>query len=805
MGLMLDKFREAIANNDKLTAHRSEDYDFKLALDELLAVNRDNIQGIHEQLIKQSTFWDGLGLKIDELPQDEEYQAILDLAAQKSASINREQFNTLVKNNSLFESKNHNELIKLVTELPLMKQENLLKNPILFKNLLHTESTETITRIVGEESDPVGVRALVEENQRLGLFKKIDNAALAQCLINLDPPPALTNNKVQEINKVLLRDITNPNHYDLYLDSGYQRAMGKISDILELPKVPLPQTQDPLPVTYGEITPYSDIFKEPSVKTAIKKQNNYNVHLVEFYKKNTVDHNFLGSFLALQKKAVFPEDQCEVCLKGFLSTNTREKFLELVEKTTYTDEADPANTKQLKDIFDPPLEKQISEEDYKQLRHQALLSRHSGKTILENNSKLIKNISENFASIQSIDTPVRDQLMRMRDINAVEWLNPGFIADAKKNAQELSGLKDLAKVCDSVISKFEQLRQTCETQLSYLPTHEQMQGYPESRINAIKNQRRDLVNQIDQIKKGIDHYKPLQDLLNGKPDPLNTKNRLVTQGLLKTIEQIGERNNTIELIGFTSTYKDYPNSEKEKHLEKAFSGHELPVQIENMTAAAYNEGVASSYRSAAPLKEGHFREYTIKTAQDSGNPPAQIAQGAFIEERAPLSKGAFSKAVPPIKLTVTKFPGTGPEGMAYCMAVASQMLVSGIPTKERPYRLKGSNPEELRYLYAALTILLKADGNYDKQAIKVISTNFDPREDKGLDKLQNEFKKVTGVKEYLDAWKEINKNKKMNSEQQKDLKAITNRYKDHMQQFTKVESNLSKIIEDNKSNRSRGF
>jgi hypothetical protein len=157
---------------------------------------------------------------------------------------------------------------------------------------------------------------------------------------------------------------------------------------------------------------------------------------------------------------------------------------------------------------------------------------------------------------------------------------------------------------------------------------------------------------------------------------------------------------------------------------------------------------------------------TVYKTPPSGSAPSVAIEGRFVYDTADkdvvgvqTGKGNKISKADPGKFAIHKFPNDDKVGetaltearVRFAMTMATQILASmdKPPTKDKPIRIRGIDPNEAKYLWTALAILGEKTPNmkFSTDALAVHGSTFKPSEQKGFfgyagDSLYNkEFKK----------------------------------------------------------------
>ena len=95
------------------------------------------------------------------------------------------------------------------------------------------------------------------------------------------------------------------------------------------------------------------------------------------------------------------------------------------------------------------------------------------------------------------------------------------------------------------------------------------------------------------VREALALYEPAQRLLNGDP---TSKNYLMNQGILKTLEEIDKGEKEVEFLTFSGTYNDYDMSELDKHLQRGHEGKDATVAPTSLSSQG-DPNTPTLYRS----------------------------------------------------------------------------------------------------------------------------------------------------------------------------------------------------------------
>ncbi|CDZ77658.1 hypothetical protein BN59_01948 [Legionella massiliensis] len=668
----------------------------------------------------------------------------------------------------------HPELFDLIAQLPLEKQRALLDKPAALTALAAASTEAEIEEVLGENHKVAKgyIRAVAAENENLLNIAKVANSKIAEILANFQPPLEVTTDIVKDINNILLAQPA----------PTYLVAMQDITALFELDSDP----ESELFEQFGLEDDGSDVkTPNPPIVTAITEQQTRNQYLFAEYRKPATtpeDKEIILALAALSKNKVFPaiqifeDDPNKGIVTDIKNCKTLASFLKLVN-------APPPDGRGYKDVFDPPLGKQLTPQSFDYLKAQArlaaFLSPEHYEDALEAQKEETKLIKQQFQD-KVLDDDARERLRRIAGLKPIYWFNPAFQAHAKQNAIAMGPeLRVLAKQCDAYVTYLTNQLSEIEAHYYGLPSEQQIKQNPaasaaerRNMLIAVTQRANELRNLYRSISAELADYERLQRVFNGVPNADNTVHPLIRQGLIKTLDQAAAGKSDIRLLNFNTYSVPCDNSTKAAHMAASWGGEaRLADDPEDRTSLS-SDGSLDDFDIVPAIPEGKFREHTVLY---QGSAPTPV-KGLYIEERASKNLAAQIKPdgtvtyEPSIKLTVTKFPAQHQARMYFAMAMASQMLANlrGAPTQENPIRLRSNDPVQARYLWTALMILGESDKNmkFDHKQIKVTCAQFDPKSEFGIgglrwggDALYHKFKENPELSAMLKGVQEVNEKK----------------------------------------------
>jgi hypothetical protein len=674
------------------------------------------------------------------------------------------------------------ELLELLNTLPLAKQQALLADPSPIPAVINTRSLTELGQILHiPVSDLKGKKELIAEYDRIIFSKKIDNVIIGTILAR-QPGIELDEEKVRAINEFLAGN-----------EDAFINHRNFITSIESIKNIVKPINESTFNEAFGLNAEGSEVSK--NIGKFINIQHQFNIRV--FMQIHALSHNAseLPSahfFATLSKGAELTADQMEHNLwAAFKDSTSKDDLIKKVKDN----QTDALNSDTLRS-----LEEKLTVEKYNELKrpfNQAkFLDVNTSSQLIQSDAAVLREQSERLRKITEADQGVTTELNRLAKLDGANWLNPAFQSATKQNAKELEPhFKTLATTCDIIVDQLKHQKDVVLEQWLSLPTSEQLQSAhltpPQKR--AIENHRNDLYQQYQVIKAEYAMHSSLQKILNGNPD---NETEFGKKGVLKLLEEAKDPKQEIKFLGYASTYKDYPKSEKAAHLEAGWVGKKADAIQSTME-------ITGNLYEATPdnlkVQPGYFREHTIGAGK---------AEGHFIEERgendlAPHRVNGKVEYTPNVKLTVNKFPeeqrgnpsATHHARVEFGLAMAGKILAhyTKPPSPKEPIRIGGSDPVKLQYMWTALVVL-----GVDPKAIKVVSTVFDPDNHLGFFNRVNDTFIVQGQQFDFKSNPTVKLMKKTLNELKQDKSASQNEMKDISEALMKTTQRYKQMLGDNK-------
>ncbi|HAT1883473.1 TPA: interaptin [Legionella pneumophila] len=625
----------------------------------------------------------------------------------------------------------HSKLMSALTQLPVEKQREILAKPEQLRHLMNAYESHVAEHYLGKNAP--GITEILTENKRLEGFRAIHNAEVARVLANFKPEITLNDKQVAAINRALITANSNPNTYTQVADYKI------LIDAIKTQSGPVNEKDfynafnlNDDGTAFSSSTPRKDEMSK-------QQQHNKNLYIEYNNPANSGNKKLLGVLLSLDKLVIFG-------IRGKPSTPTSSPitnyFLEHLKasKTVeeYTDKlfgknpTDPGLQKLKQDCLrelTPALFNEIKND----IRKQELLDTNPANVMTA-----VHDLNTEFEAIKKITAPIRtnaDKLKFINDIDPVHLYNPTFQGAARSKAAEMKErYEGLSRDCRLVVDQLRRQAVALEGHLKSLPKDSEFKatGLTLEQKEEIKKLRTDLEAELNAVRKDLDFYKKIQ-------------------GKLETIVKEVD-------VAAKGKMHYYYNSEGIKR-HPPVSRDQIPPlpNVPNpslrstTTVTTGSTGRIQEFLVGEKIPEGQIVVVDVshKTAPKSGAPVETIGrytQDNNVPDQVTSKKGEISK-VPGSKFEILQFPTQVPPPTSpsddplveakvnFSMAMAADILASldSPPTKDKPIRLRGSNPEELEYLYTALVILGEKNPKFkfSRDAIEVNSAVFHPDNVKG--------------------------------------------------------------------------
>ncbi|HAT1867869.1 TPA: interaptin [Legionella pneumophila] len=626
----------------------------------------------------------------------------------------------------------HSKLMSALTQLPVEKQREILAKPQQLRHLMNAYESHVAEHYLGKNAS--GIAELLTENKRLEGFRAIHNAEVARVLANFKPEITLNDKQVAAINQALTTANSNPNTYTQVTDyktliDAIKTQSGSVNQKDFYNAFNLNDDGS----AFTSSTPRKDEMSK-------QQQHNKNLYIEYNNPANSGNKKLLGVLLSLDKLVIFG-------IRGKPSTPTSSPitnyFLEHLKdsKTVeeYTDKlfgknpTDPGLQKLKQDCLrelTPALFNEIKND----IRKQELLDTNPANVMTA-----VHDLNTEFEAIKKITGPIRtnaDKLKFINDIDPVHLYNPTFQGTARSKAAEMKErYEGLSRDCGLVVDQLRRQVVALEGHLKSLPKDSEFKatGLTLEQKEEIKKLRTDLEAELSAVRNDLDFYKKIQ-------------------GKLETIVKEVD-------VAAKGKMHYYYNSEGIKR-HPPVSRDQIPplpnvpnpsLRSSGTTAITGSTGKIQEFLVGEKIPEGQIVVVDVshKTAPKSGAPVETIGrytQDNNVPDQVTSKKGEISK-VPGSKFEILQFPTQVPPPTSpsddplveakvnFSMAMAADILASldSPPTKDKPIRLRGSNPEELEYLYTALVILGEKNPKFkfSRDAIEVNSAVFHPDNVKG--------------------------------------------------------------------------
>lgn len=615
----------------------------------------------------------------------------------------------------------HSKLMSALTQLPVEKQREILAKPQQLRHLMNAYEPHVAEHYLGKNAS--GITELLTENKRLEGFRAIHNVEVARVLANFKPEITLNDKQVAAINQALTTANSNPNTYTQVTD--YKTLI----DAIKTQSGPVNQKD-----FYNAFNLNDDgtaFTSSTPRKDEMSKQQQYNQHIYAEYNStsNSGNKKLLAVLLSIEKPVTFSKDIVNRFLRPLKDSETPQEYADRLFGENPTN---PAN-KKFKDDLLRELTPTLFNEIKNDLRKQELLDINPVNVMTA-----IKDLSTELESIKGITGLIRtnaDKLKFINDIDPVHLYNPTFQGTARsKAAQMKERYEGLSRDCGLVVDQLRRQVIALEGHLKSLPKEGQFKatGLTLEQKEEIKKLRTDLQTELDAVREDLDFYKKVQ-------------------GNLETIIQKVDEAAKGKMHYYYNSEGIKRHSPVSRDQIPPLPNVPNPALRSSTTVITGSNGKIQEFLVGEKIPEGQIVVVDVshKTAPKSGAPVETIGrytQDNNVPDQVTSKKGEISK-VPGSKFEILQFPTQVPPPnppsddplveakVNFSMAMAADILASldSPPTKDNPIRLRGSNPEELEYLYTALVILGEKNPKFkfNRDAIEVNSAVFHPDNVKG--------------------------------------------------------------------------
>lgn len=636
----------------------------------------------------------------------------------------------------------HPKFQELIKKLPLEKLQDLLEKPGAIIALTTMQKAEDLNYVLGAKHGVAGnvIADLAVENQRLAKFSRIANLTIAKKLLSVAPPINLSETQVNEINEHLLANndpfSNNPNP-----GSPFSETIHNIARIVN--------RNNEVFVAFGldNAVPFANSnITDDTHRQAVLASGAHNQTLIDNYSDNNTsikDKAILSHFASLSKTAdIVSNAEVVNLLTDFKNSNTPQEFFEKAFSA--------APLPGYAAAFDEDtLKKELSYEVFTAIKTNAsktsFLHVDGCREEIVEQTKQMKEREQLFSEMK-LDRSAKNNLSNIGKKPSTYWFSPAFGALAKENANVMAPeYREMARVCNITVTHLESQLLLINNQLNSLPkpgevdaavtvtnapgaTADTQAKGKEAIKKQIENRIKKLEKQKTAVNAELEHYKPIQLLLNGDPAATHPQTQ---QGILKTLEQAEADQNSMTYVDFNSGYKDYSLSELDSHLKKGWKGQAVPTtSVPQITSNGTHERFSQEDKPAA----GMFREVTIHHEPQT-NPTTRALEpvtSCFIikhaENETVTKPDGNSTIKPNVTIIANGFPDPSkPEGVEYAMGVAIEILsrLKEYPSEKNPVGINGAhNKEQTKLLCHAFLYLAEKDPTIKipKEAIKIVAS-----------------------------------------------------------------------------------
>lgn len=627
-------------------------------------------------------------------------------------------FQIQIANTSSLGADAYPQLLKAFNQFSLDKQIQILKKSSDLRHILKAQDLDTLSYYFGKEASA----DLVTENKNRVSFNAIHNAAVANILANFKPLIKLNSLQVDEINTALMDlDPIIPNDLVRYKPfiTAIKAQCGAVNEAN-------------FDAAFG-LSADGNTFTNPSVREAINRQHEMNQSVFAAYNldENEKHKKLLSLILSLEKNHPLTDQQINLIRATFNSSDSAQEFIQLlIPKLVAPNNAHSYALKlSLTNELTSVLFNEIKIEVNK-----GQLSNRNAEVVYTRIDKMTDQLTI-LQDNQNQVTKNKDQFKFIADIDPIHLFNPAFQGKAKLEALAMkTQYQELSNDCDLVVDQLKRNKATLVDHLHSLPKIADIRAGSGVR-HTIAELRYELKVELKKVESNLQNYVKVQNNLSGE------------DGILKAIDDaaVGRKNYVYKVEGITcqSYFSDA--------IPPLPTG---PIVMSANPTVATTSGVGKilNFIFEDNIPQNMVRVFDVPHEIDSSSVPSGKLQtfGRFTERhsetnptpRAILKDGESTK-IPTGTFEILQFPKTSGQARVdltaakvnFSMAMAAQILASmdAPPTKDNPIRLRGSNREELAYLWTALIVLGKKSTKmaFDSDAIDVESSVFLPSNEKG--------------------------------------------------------------------------
>ncbi len=598
----------------------------------------------------------------------------------------------------------HKQLIKAFNKLGPNQQNELIKSENL-KHLLNAVDENVVKHFLGKDFLKKGIviKDLIDENKRLSVLKGIHNSEVARVLASFEPPLALTEEKVNEINELFVE-----NGVAIMLDNigDYESLINKIAQKCGVNEI----EKEDFRKAFGLVLINLNLTDSPVIENLVK-QHEYNSYLfmVHLNSDDPVKKQFLDKVLSASKTEKIYDDL----------------YKKLKESKDLQDFSNKANL-DLSNVFTNYSFNAIKAQIRKEKIH------HGGMNTVKEEIKVLDTKLSELKKTHTDLTQHKEKLRKMSEIDPIHIYNPAVQGKAEHDPKGMEEkFKEMGQDCDLIVDQLRREQIILQDCLDSLPDTTVSEDarigtfYSQEKQLEINKMRKKLEIEKELVEQDLRIYEKVQNTISGD------------KGILKMIENAlkGQRYG-FKKTGSGVTWKDVSNLNE---VQMTFP----PNTNTNKTKAIIGgKGPTPKiYELVEKIPPGKMRVYDVTYEQTAGRFTEKMSNDSPVTSK----DGKVIKS-PPEEFVVEAFPKGGPNTTVtdealirakvdFSMAMAAQILASmdSKPDKNHPIILEGSDPEELEYLWTALKVLGERTPHmkFGAESIKVNSNAFNPKDKMG--------------------------------------------------------------------------
>lgn len=702
IGFLKDSARAALASQ---ISEAIEDIDDASHLQALIkAAKPENISSYQKTLASIPVLSDAAFLN------EKNFAAVL-------PAIRKKAFELQVEKSSPYGKVAHQELIQAFNGASADKQAAIARE--LEKNvlrLLHARDENDVKRMLGGDGS-----AAAAENRRLEKFKKIKNAEAAKLLANLfsekvKPPVDLSDDAIDQFNS----------YFSANDGAQYNNPCANEGEYCQLIKDVFTAIRAQLPAVITEKDFYNKFgvsddgsaVSVQNIKDGVLDQRNFNLALLVDAANDPAHASFIAKFMSVKKTGSLDAGNVNALWQCFDKSKSFQEF-----KTKVSTDAN------LPGKLDANWSQQFTAADFMKLKAEGIKELKTTKEIRNHINAQLDALWKSFPATKFMGGTRERVLRKLAESDVETWFDPAFMERSKHHAEVMKPkFEALAHECDVIIREMTLHKESLESLKENLPDHSD--SFPETKRDSFLII---LDKNITELNEAIAVYKEARNKLMNQVLPNMEeaiKGGKVVQGFrantgvkVTVVKRGDESYETMDKVG------DFHLAESERSSLSSGDSGKIPWAADKMEAdeARFFDVTSKGEKTTFGARFKEERGEALKPAAVYANDKRQQSAIKLTVVHSPLSAAGKSSTKEEAEAAKINF----------AMVMASQMLaeLDGPPDKKHPIVIRGSNAEELKYLWTALKVLQEelkdTKMNFKDDAIQVKSLYFRPETQKG--------------------------------------------------------------------------